>query len=136
MKRSIRKIAITCLVALTTLLFPNLAKPQNWLQGQWQGMGDQVDGQRWFVDLDATDLKSIQIDYPGLNCGGRWELRNASENGTIGMEILEYGLDYCNQNVEIVIEPLPNDRIKVVYYLKSYSQYPTATAVLSRAPGS
>lgn len=130
------KFAATYLVALVSLLLPGMAKSQNWLKGQWQGLGDQIDGHRWFVDLDATDLKAIQIDYPGLNCGGRWELRNASESSTIGLEILEYGLSNCNQNVEIVIEPLPNDSIKVVYYLKSYSQYPTATAVLSRAPGS
>ena len=113
--------------------FLGCATAPKWIQGKWQGTGDQVDGQTWEVSLDASKLFNIQIDYPGLDCGGKWKSVNKSENGANLREVLTYGLDKCDQNVEVVLSRVSDEQLKVEYYLKSYSDKAIATAMLTRS---
>ena len=106
-----------------------------WMQGTWQGTGLQIDGQQWQVSLDASNLAKVKISYPDLSCGGEWKIGRKSAESANMRERLTYGLDNCDQNVEVVVERPVNGNMKLTFYLKSYAADPIATAILSRANG-
>ncbi len=121
-------------VLLTLLIgLSGCAAAPKWMKGTWQGTGNQVDGQTWEVSLDATKLSKIQIDYPDLDCGGKWKMVNKTDNGADLRELLTYGLDKCDQNVEVVVSRVSDQQIKVEYFLNSYSDKAIATATLTRS---
>ncbi|MEY3445178.1 MAG: hypothetical protein RLZZ519_3459 [Bacteroidota bacterium] len=121
-------------VLLTMLIvFSGCASAPKWMQGTWQGTGNQVDGQQWEVSLDATKLSKVKIEYPDLSCGGEWKLVKKAENGANIREKLTYGLDKCDQNVEVILARVSAEQLKVEYYLKSYSDNAIATAILTRS---
>lgn len=127
------QLAILASTLILTLGLKGCASAPKWIQGRWQGIGNQVDGQSWEVALDATHLSKIQIDYPDLDCGGKWKMVNKTENGADMRELLTYGLDKCDQNVEVVLSRVSAEQLKVEYYLKSYSDKAIATAMLTRS---
>lgn len=128
-----QKYVLLFTLACLALLHTGCASAPKWLKGKWEGVGDQVDGQTWKVALDATKLRNIHIDYPDLDCGGKWKLVETAGKGAKVLEQLTYGLDKCDNNVEVVLERLPEGTVKVMYYLKAYSPEAIATAVLSKA---
>lgn len=121
-------------MAITAILIclAGCASAPKWMQGTWQGTGDQIDGHQWQVALDATNLSKVKIDYPDLSCGGKWKIVESSEEGANVRERLTYGLDKCDQNVEVVIEKPSDGNMKLTFFLKSYSPDPIATAVLTK----
>ena len=58
---------------------------------------------------------------------------NKTENSADLRELLTYGLEKCDQNVEVVVSRVSDQQIKVEYYLKSYSDKAIATAILTRS---
>ncbi|HVQ38928.1 MAG TPA: hypothetical protein VMS31_15425, partial [Pyrinomonadaceae bacterium] len=43
-----------------------------WLNGTWKGTGYQIDSnETWTMKLTVRG-RSYRIEYPSLNCGGRW----------------------------------------------------------------
>jgi hypothetical protein len=109
-----------------------LCNPSKWLRGKWEGMGDQIDGQKWKIVLDASDLRNVLINYPDLGCGGTWHLMRKSQDAPRLKEHITFGLDICNQDCEMILERLEDGSIKVTYYLLSYSNDPTATGVIRK----
>jgi hypothetical protein len=127
------QLAILASTLTLTLGLIGCAAAPKWMKGTWQGTGNQVDGQTWEVSLDAKNLSKIQIDYPDLDCGGKWKLVRKTENGANLRELLIYGLDKCDQNVEVVLSRVSDEQLKVEYFLKSYSEKAIATAILTRS---
>ena len=127
------QLAILASTLTLTLGLIGCAAAPKWMKGTWQGTGNQVDGQTWEVSLDATKLSMIQIDYPDLDCGGKWKSVRKTENGANLRELLIYGLDKCDQNVEVVLSRVSDEQLKVEYFLKSYSEKAIATAILTRS---
>lgn len=120
------------LAGFLALSISSYAQAPKWLQGKWQGTGDQIDGMRWAVKLDATNLGEIKIEYPDLSCGGNWKTENTKGKTANLVEELTFGLDKCDQGVEMVVKKLSKSKIKVTYFLKSYSPDAIATAILNR----
>ncbi len=108
------------------------AQGPKWLKGKWQGIGDQIDGMQWQAKLDATNLEDIKIEYPDLSCGGNWKMENKTGKTARMVENLTFGEDKCDQGVEMVVEKMSKGKIKVTYFLKSYSPDPIASAILTK----
>jgi hypothetical protein len=45
-----------------------------WIKGTWEGTGYQTDDRSTWAILLKAGEKGFAIDYPSLNCGGRWKL--------------------------------------------------------------
>jgi len=59
---------------LLAMLSLSACSGTKWLNGEWTGTGNQIDGQTWAVVLNAAVGESIDIKYPSLSCGGTWEV--------------------------------------------------------------
>jgi hypothetical protein len=106
-------------------------KSNSWIRGTWEGTGYQIDDQStWTMLLTARGGK-FSIDYPSLNCGGRWQLININAYRARFIERLDHGQDKCTDNGGVVIQPLNQRQILFLYRL-SGSRAVTASAVLNR----
>lgn len=123
---------LTAFVLLISLLaLAGCAPAPKWLTGKWQGTGDQIDGQQWQVVLDATDLRNILINYPSLSCGGTWRVESKSSKEVVLRETLKYGIDKCDQNVEVHAYRPEDGKMRIEYFIRSISNDPLAKATLS-----
>jgi hypothetical protein len=71
-------LIITLATVLLTLLLSSAIsaqpKSKTWIKGTWEGAGYQTDNQStWTMRLTARGRR-FSIDYPSLDCGGRWQL--------------------------------------------------------------
>jgi hypothetical protein len=83
----------------------------DWLAGTWTGTGSQLTGPSWSMRLSVQPQDSgntYKIDYPSLNCGGYWELRDVSTNAVVFIEHIVYGRDRCVDLGSITVSPLPD----------------------------
>ncbi|MFS8085306.1 MAG: hypothetical protein ACMG6H_06725, partial [Acidobacteriota bacterium] len=70
-------------------------KSNNWINGTWEGTGYQIDDQStWSMRFTARGRR-FSIDYPSLNCGGRWKLISINANRARFKETLDHGQDKC-----------------------------------------
>lgn len=123
-------LAPTLLLAIF-LSISGCSPAPKWLAGKWQGIGDQVDGQTWAIVLDATDLRSILINYPSLTCGGKWKVESKSKDEVVLRETLAYGQDKCDDNVEVHASKPVNGKMKIQYYIREISDDPLAHSELT-----
>ncbi len=108
-------------------------KSSNWLKGTWEGTGYQTDDQStWPMVLTARGAR-FSIDYPSLNCGGRWQLVNLSAARARFKERLAHGQDKCTDNGNVVIQRLSKSQVFFFYSIAG-SRKVTASAVLNRRP--
>lgn len=73
----------------------------------------------------------FSIDYPSLNCGGRWQLININAYRARFIEKLDHGQDKCTDNGGVVIQRLNHRQVFFLYTLAG-SREVTASAVLNR----
>lgn len=122
-----KKILLLVLVAVS--ITANAQK----LKGSWTGVGNQVDGKSWDIELRFKSDKKISIDYPTLDCSGKWALQKSENNISIFKEEITEGVDLCDQGAEIHVEQVSKNELKVKYYLRSYdNQNPIAEGTLVR----
>jgi hypothetical protein len=70
------------------------------------------------------------IDYPSLNCGGRWTLLSMNSNVARFREQITRAPDKCSQNGTVVLE---RKRGQIIFlYSNEGTREITATAVLNR----
>lgn len=112
-------MATVALVASLSILVGACGGAPRWMQGKWEGMGDQVDGQTWLASLDATDLSKVVIAYPGLECGGNWLVEKRSGDACQLREHLAYGLENCDQDVEVVVHKPVDGVLHVEYFIRA-----------------
>lgn len=128
----IRTLAVLCLLLL---LAPG-ATAQSWLSGTWIGIGYQTDdNSTWAMKLTITPPKNgrrkFSIDYPSLNCGGRWKLLKTSQHKLVFREQLSFGQERCANNGRVWLERV--NRKQVLYwYSNQGTRQITASAVLNR----
>jgi hypothetical protein len=119
------------------LLLPvSTAMSQSWLRGSWEGTGYQIDDNTtWPMKLTITQPKNrgrtFSIDYPSLNCGGRWKLQTISPRQAIFREQLRHGQDKCANNGRVRIDRVSNKQILFLYSYKGIREI-SASAVLNR----
>lgn len=126
------------LIGLFLVLVPNLAaqnKPKPWLRGAWEGTGYQTDDNTtWAMKVTVKRLKggrrAFLIDYPSLNCGGRWKLLSMNQSKARFREILEHGQDKCSDKGLVTIERI--GRQLIFLYANQGTREITSSAVLNR----
>jgi hypothetical protein len=126
------------LIGLFFVLVPNLAaqnKSQSWLPGVWEGTGYQTDDNTtWAMKVTVKRLKggrrTFLVDYPSLNCGGRWKLLSMNQSIARFREVLDHGQDQCSDKGLVTIER--RGRQLIFLYANQGSRKITASAVLNR----
>jgi hypothetical protein len=111
-------------------------KSKFWLRGVWEGTGYQTDtNETWPMKLMITKAKSgrrtFSIDYPSLNCGGRWKLLSINASKATFRERLDRGQDECTQNGRVVIQRVGRGQLLYLYSLHGTREL-TASALLNR----
>jgi hypothetical protein len=109
-------------------------KQRPWLRGVWEGTGYQTDdNSTWTMRLTVTrqnGRRVYSIDYPSLDCGGRWMLLSMNSNGARFREQITRNEEKCSQSGLVVLE---RKRGQVIFlYSNEGSREITATAVLNR----
>src|SRR6185503_1633426 len=99
------------IIGLLLILIPTVAaqtKQKPWLSGEWEGTGYQTDdNSTWAMKLTVKRLKggrrAFSVDYPSLNCGGRWKLLSLNQNKARFQELLDHGQDKCTDKGLVTI---------------------------------
>jgi len=130
--------AVTLLLLLSAGLSAQTksqTKSNNWIKGTWEGTGYQVDDQStWAMRVTASGRR-FAIEYPSLNCGGRWQLISINGNRARLKEKLDHGQDKCTDKGTVVIQRLSKRQVFFLYSLAGKREV-TASAVLNRKPKS
>jgi hypothetical protein len=105
------------------------------MEGYWGGTGVQIDKHQWEVDLQIMTSDQVSINYPDLGCSGHWDLIQNGRRKRHYKEVITEGLGKCDQGVDVFVKRISDKKIRLTYYLYSYSDKPIAKAVLKRKPG-
>lgn len=132
MKLYIYSLFAFFLLSFSTSTNKSTNSDENWLVGEWKGIGYQIDDQQWEVQLTVLSAKKLKINYPSLNCHGKWKIVSKTDQVIYLTEILKKGDHHCDKGVEIKLEYKSSNLIMATYYLKTYSQEPIATAQLEK----
>lgn len=119
------------LATLVSLLStPSFAKPAAWADGEWSGWGTQKDnGGVWSLELSVKG-KKVEVRYPSLDCGGKWEPTEAGEGRASFVEKITDGPDRCTDGGTVVLMPARADVLSFVWFMPDGE--PMATAFLTR----
>lgn len=132
----LRTLTVFGLLLLLASTAASQSKRKSWLRGAWEGTGYQTDSNStWPMNLTITKLKgsrrTFSIDYPSLNCGGRWKLLGVKKTRATFRERLDRGQGNCTDNGFVVIERM--NRKQLIYlYSNQGSRELTASAILNR----
>lgn len=122
------------LLIIGLFLFSNTsisAQKIKWLEGVWTGVGYQIDGGLWMVELiHDTAEKSFDVTYPSLGCKGEWVIQEKSKGKVIFQENIEKG--HCDKGVRIVVTQIDEKFVSVAFFLDSYGESPIAYTVLEK----
>lgn len=130
-----RVVAFILLYVISNNLFgqDQEASPE-WLQGKWEGIGYQIDNQTWEIILEAEKGQEIIIRYPDLGCSGYWIMEQPGRTKLHFKEQIVSGIGVCDQGGDVFVKKLNRNKLRLTYYLYSYSQDPIAKAVIKRMP--
>ena len=122
----------TLIAHAAILLMITSCSPTRMINGTWTGVGDQIDGNQWDVVLTAKNA-NVVIEYPSLECGGEWRLAQKPAEDIEFKELILFGVERCDQGVEVHVKKVSKNQLKVVYYLREHDpNQPIATAVLTK----
>ena len=128
-------VLIFLLLVMATIAFPQTKsrtrRAGSWLNGTWEGKGYQSDtDETWTMRLTVRGDKYL-IEYPSLDCGGKWRPVNRSPWTAHFREELTHGADTCTNMGNVVIQRL--NRRQIAYrYSNRGSREITASAILNR----
>lgn len=106
-------------------------KSTGWLKGTWEGTGYQIDDKSTWSMVFAASGKSYSIDYPTLNCGGRWRLISINQSRARFREVLDHGQDKCADRGRVLIQRISRKQILFLYSYNDARDI-SASAVLNR----
>ena len=127
----VRTLGVAILVLLLSPSLSAQTKSNNWIRGTWEGTGYQTDDQStWLMKLTARGGR-YSIEYPSLNCGGRWQLVSLNSYRARFRERLDHGQEKCANNGNVVIQRLSRRQVFFLYS-NAGTREVTASAVLNR----
>ncbi len=127
----IRFFIVLLLVSIFTTVSPAQSSPTRWLRGTWEGVGYQIDtDSTWLMKLMRKENRYI-IEYPSLNCSGRWRLLSANRNVARFREELTAGREQCTDGGTVILQRLSGRQIAYRYYIRGARDV-TASAILNR----
>ena len=127
----LRTLGAAILLLLLCATLSAQTKSSNWIKRTWEGTGYQTDDQStWTMRVTARGRRA-SIEYPSLNCGGRWQLVSINAYRARFRERLDHGQDKCANNGNVIIERLSPRQIFFLYS-NAGTREVTASAVLNR----
>lgn len=127
-----RKIVVSFLVVLvvTVVVCPQGVN-RTWLNGTWEGTGYQIDNNStWTMKLVARQ-GGYTIEYPSLNCGGRWRLLRIDSWRARFTEHITSGREVCVDRGNVVIQRLSRRQIAYRFSERGAAAV-SASAILNR----
>ncbi|MCP4440704.1 MAG: hypothetical protein GY810_17290 [Aureispira sp.] len=104
------------------MTIPNNRVDISWLDGQWQGLGYQpyTSGEKtWTIDLKCNTAKDkFTIEYPSLDCGGKWTVVESFENRVIFREKIQEGIYNCMPTGIVIVTRVDDDNISYSYFVE------------------
>jgi hypothetical protein len=130
-----KTLIVLCLLLLLASIASAQSQGRSWLLGSWLGTGYQTDDQStWSMQVTFKRVKGGSrvglIEYPALECGGRWKLLSIDGNRAMFRELLNHGQDKCSNKGLVTIEKIGSQLIFL--YANEGSREITASAVLNR----
>jgi hypothetical protein len=107
------------------------AKSSRWIRGTWEGTGYQIDDQSTWTMRFTAGGRRFSIEYPSLNCGGKWRLISVNAYRARFKEVLDHGQDKCTDNGNVTIQRLSKGQV-IFLYSNAGTREITASAVLNR----
>jgi hypothetical protein len=103
-----------------------------WLRGEWAGTGYQSDSddKTWAMRLTAAG-RVYAVEYPSLECAGRWRLLSLSRTRAVFRETITKGAERCSQGGRVVLQRLNARQLGYWYSHRGSSDY-VASAILNR----
>ena len=102
-----------------------------WLNGTWEGTGYQIDNnETWTMKLTVRG-RAYRIEYPSLECGGRWIPLSLKQSRARFIEKITLNLEACTNNGNVVIERLSRRQVAFRYSNPGRREV-TASAILNR----
>lgn len=126
-----RIVATVCLfLSLTVVVCPQ-SRSRAWLNGSWEGTGYQIDtNTTWTMSFRARG-KQFLIEYPSLNCRGRWKLIGVNSRRAMFRERITSGREECVDKGLVIIERLNARQIAYRFSYAGTTQV-SASAILNR----
>ena len=103
-----------------------------WLRGTWEGTGYQSDSddKTWAMRLTVRG-RGYAVEYPSLECAGRWRLLSLSRTRAVFRETITRGAERCSQGGRVVLQRLNSRQLGYWYSHRASSDY-VASAILNR----
>ena len=95
----------------------NIKMDVQWMQGEWRGVGYQVDGATWDVVLVNDSTGKIKVSYPTLGCAGSWEILTSELSKLVLIESIEEGKTLCDQGSSVIVNKVTDTHISLSYSL-------------------
>lgn len=107
-----------------------------WLNGRWEGVGCQLDleeNNTWSINLEVSvDEQLYKVDYPSLECYGKWELIEYTSNRAVFDEIILRNTNDCIERGTVIITKVDNNHISFSYYIAEEEEEVLAFSTLKR----
>ena len=120
-----RPIGATLWLVILVTLVSAQTKSATWMRGTWEGTGYQTDDKSTWTMMLQVRGRRFTIDYPSLNCGGRWSLLSLGAIRGRFVERLDRGQEKCADRGIVTIQRLNRNQILFLY---SYAGERTLTA--------
>jgi hypothetical protein len=137
MKYFIFLLAITLTIGCTTT--SKITEKQeindlSWLNGTWTGVGYQSPtNSNWKVRMSYDkNTNKFSINYPSLNCSGKWKLQSNETNKITFTEYITKGKQNCDNEVKVVLSRIDDEYVNIAYFLPGQYDGVVAYGVLRK----
>lgn len=107
------------------------SKAGSWLSGTWTGTGYQIDANETWTMKVTVKGKKYTIEYPSLNCSGRWLLISFGSRLAKLRERITNGVDKCIDRGTVTIQRLNRRQIEFRYQNHKQTLF-SASGILNR----
>ena len=126
-----KRLAATAVLLLLSAAVVGGQTRGGWLRGAWEGKGYQSDSENtWDMRLTVRG-RSYTVEYPSLECAGRWRLLSLSRTRAVFRETLTKGAEKCSQGGRVVLQRLNSRQLGYWYSHRGSTDY-VASAILNR----
>jgi len=99
--------------------------------GLWHGVGIQVDGQEWPMELQL-EPGHVLVEYPTLDCGGYWTGLRNNKDLMLAIEHITHGITECLDGGLVRLKEYGDSAL--IYRWYDNNGTPVAAAVLVIGP--
>ena len=125
-------VTIFLIMVTASMVFgQNKTLSRSWLNGTWEGTGYQIDTNSTWTMLLTVKGNRYKIEYPSLNCEGRWRPIRITRTTARFREILTTGVDVCANKGTLVIQRL-SPRQLAFRYTNQGEMDVTSSSILNR----